>query len=483
MTESNRSFILRPTGAAGELGSSSPAGGESQLQARPCCRGVGGQPLSAAGPFSGRFSGVAMGRDGLAAPPARVGGGQVGATRSRAGSQRGWEQAGARRDARLAWCVAELSAAGSTTKPGASSSLGLFPRRTPGYDCGKTPAGSLRPGSSARPRNESPQNSRVAPASRAEAPASTLAFRVSLAATVALGAAILHAGCARAPVVVASSSPRPDRASQDVDAAATRPLPPPTSVRAVDARQSPRAAEREGEDAAAEGCQSAVLWVTEIMARPRAVADRFGEYVELFNPGLLPVDLRGWTLSNGRRQRHTWEALAPLTVPAGGAVVVAGSVDDDENGDLRALASLGDVRLPDRAGLIHLRDPCGRTVVRFRYGAGPAWPTMHRGVAIELKRPSGELSDGNAWRASRGWTPAGDRGTPGAVPWGPRRRAHSLARAERSARGSGDRHSDASAQTEVRRTGSHPSRRRRSLARDQPRAKGRRVARGRRDWR
>ena len=36
-------------------------------------------------------------------------------------------------------------------------------RRTDGYDCGKNPAGSLRPGSSARPRDESPRNSSLVP--------------------------------------------------------------------------------------------------------------------------------------------------------------------------------------------------------------------------------------------------------------------------------------------------------------------------------
>ncbi len=67
-----------------------------------------------------------------------------------------------------AWSFADLSAAGGTRKPVASSPLGFSPRRTDGYDCGKPPAGSLRPGSSARPRDESPRNSSQALAERGE---------------------------------------------------------------------------------------------------------------------------------------------------------------------------------------------------------------------------------------------------------------------------------------------------------------------------
>ncbi len=62
----------------------------------------------------------------------------------------------------LAGSFADLSAAGGTKKPGAASPLGSFPRRTDGYDCGKNPAGSLRPGSSARPCDECPRNSSLA---------------------------------------------------------------------------------------------------------------------------------------------------------------------------------------------------------------------------------------------------------------------------------------------------------------------------------
>lgn len=155
------------------------------------------------------------------------------------------------------------------------------------------------------------------------------------------------------------------------------------------------------------------LEVTELLIDPAATPDELGEYVELFNRGPEPIDLRGWRLSNGRGKPHIFNGPTALTIPPGATVLVGQSMDLDENGDLQLLATVGRFSLPNEGGLVHLKNPCGESVARFRYGVRAPWPKRRRGVAIERISTSHSMDDPRGWRSARKRAPSGDRGSPG----------------------------------------------------------------------
>jgi len=155
--------------------------------------------------------------------------------------------------------------------------------------------------------------------------------------------------------------------------------------------------------------------ISEFMADPEAAEDRYGEYVELFNTGETAISLEGWKLSNGRgREFHFREEI---TLGPNETFILGGSLDMDLSGDIPIAQDWGAFSLPNRKGLLHLRNPCGTTVDRIRYMDSKPWPKSRSGVALERIK-LGELPTRNhrEWRLVRHKMPTGDRGTPGKVP-------------------------------------------------------------------
>ena len=68
---------------------------------------------------------------------------------------------------------------------------------------------------------------------------------------------------------------------------------------------------------------TADLVVTEILAEPRECGDELGEWLEIWNRGESPVDLRGWVLRDDDFDFHRIESPAPVVVPPDAHVVLA----------------------------------------------------------------------------------------------------------------------------------------------------------------
>ena len=151
--------------------------------------------------------------------------------------------------------------------------------------------------------------------------------------------------------------------------------------------------------------------ITEIMYDPTGTLDSLGEYVEFFNPSNQIVRLKNWKLSNGRREHVLMEE--EFNLPPGGVVVLAASLDPDENGDIPADLLLDGLSLANSGSLLHLQNPCGETSTRFRYSTKPPWPRAKAGVAIELRDPHNAPSNPAHWQHSTSPLPTGDKGTPG----------------------------------------------------------------------
>ncbi|MBI5608222.1 MAG: lamin tail domain-containing protein [Deltaproteobacteria bacterium] len=73
--------------------------------------------------------------------------------------------------------------------------------------------------------------------------------------------------------------------------------------------------------------------ITEIMANPKApIEDANGEWVELYNPGELPVDINGWVLRDNGTNKVVLTSTKPLWIAPGGYFVVGASTDKALNG-------------------------------------------------------------------------------------------------------------------------------------------------------
>ncbi len=152
------------------------------------------------------------------------------------------------------------------------------------------------------------------------------------------------------------------------------------------------------------------ILIDEILYDPAAVADRMGEYVELFNPGEVPVDLSCWRLSGDGKE----SVIEGGTIPAGGFFLLGRSLDPVENGGIAVDAPFT-FSLNNGGETLRLLTPEGGVADEVPYRATPPWPEHTPGVSIELHFPAGDNADGTLWRLSETPRPNGDYGTPGAA--------------------------------------------------------------------
>ena len=158
------------------------------------------------------------------------------------------------------------------------------------------------------------------------------------------------------------------------------------------------------------------LVISEIMPNPAAVADSSGEWLEIYNPGANPVDLKGWQLRDQGSDLHVIQSQ--LVVASGAYVVLArkGSANGGIVADYVYGGAGGALILANSEDEIALYHPSGALVdeVVYRASAAPAWP-ITSGASISLKSPElpGEepanwCVEPAAWSGS-----AGDKGSPG----------------------------------------------------------------------
>ena len=78
------------------------------------------------------------------------------------------------------------------------------------------------------------------------------------------------------------------------------------------------------------------LYITEIMTNPASVSDTTGEWFELYNPTLEPVDLQGIVLSDNGSNSHTISTSSSLLIEPGDYFVMARNGDTSVNGGVNA---------------------------------------------------------------------------------------------------------------------------------------------------
>jgi hypothetical protein len=150
------------------------------------------------------------------------------------------------------------------------------------------------------------------------------------------------------------------------------------------------------------------VMITEIQDDPRG-GDGPREYVELYNGSSETVALTGWRLQN------CTDVSVDLTgqIQPGDFYVVAGSLNQDQNGGISANLELGDLSLPNGNGSLLLIDQEGQLVDQVRYQDESPWPIREDGESLEVLTLSGDNSNGAVWRPGVAEYGDGGWGTPG----------------------------------------------------------------------
>jgi hypothetical protein len=133
------------------------------------------------------------------------------------------------------------------------------------------------------------------------------------------------------------------------------------------------------------------------VAWPGTAASASDEWIELHNPGALPISLGGWTLSDGDDLNLTFSA--GLVIPAGGYLLLE-RTDDATVSDITAdqiyVGGLG-----NGGEALVLRDPTG-SLIDTANGDGGAWPAGSDTAHATMERIApGPDADGN-WRTHTG---------------------------------------------------------------------------------
>jgi len=124
------------------------------------------------------------------------------------------------------------------------------------------------------------------------------------------------------------------------------------------------------------------------------------EFIEIYNGGLDPLDLTGWTLSGG----VDFAFPAGATLPSGEYLVIAENSNEFQT--VFGFVPLGQWELGDRLSndgeRLTLRDGNGRRVDEVDYGVGFPWPTAADGAgpSMELIHPFVDNDLGGAWRST-----------------------------------------------------------------------------------
>ncbi len=164
------------------------------------------------------------------------------------------------------------------------------------------------------------------------------------------------------------------------------------------------------------------LVITELMINPAKVSDDLGEWIEIRNLSAQPIDLNGLVLSEDDAfDEHTIHHCKPLTVAAGGVLVVGSSTDKSKNGGADVAYAWKGYSLNNLKDsvILEARYKDGNKVKIDRVGWDTTWQINKlAGLAMALDATQ-TTAEGNDALAN--WCPAtepmasGDKGTPGTV--------------------------------------------------------------------
>ncbi|NUN12908.1 MAG: lamin tail domain-containing protein [Myxococcales bacterium] len=153
------------------------------------------------------------------------------------------------------------------------------------------------------------------------------------------------------------------------------------------------------------------LRLGEVMIDPVATVDTLGEWVEILNPTVTAIDIRGFALATDQGQNHIVDPGGALFVPANGRVVLAAVTDKSQNGGVFAAYGWVGLTLDNGAGSVILKNKQGEQVDRLDYGPAVGIP-VPAGASLARIRPDFPSDSPSSWTPSTAMFGAGDKGTP-----------------------------------------------------------------------
>ena len=149
------------------------------------------------------------------------------------------------------------------------------------------------------------------------------------------------------------------------------------------------------------------LVINEFLADPSAVTDANGEWLEIYNRGTTSVNLQNYKLVSGNDAAHT--ITAPVTVPAGGFVVLGRNATTSTNGGVTVAYAYGTaITLANSTDWVALRDAGNITLDSV------SWTSNTPGAAWGVRDPTAAHSTVNTtnWQVQTSPFGLGDKGTP-----------------------------------------------------------------------
>ncbi len=156
------------------------------------------------------------------------------------------------------------------------------------------------------------------------------------------------------------------------------------------------------------------LVINEIIQNPAAVGDGNGEWLELFNPTVDPVDVDGFTLRDDGSNIHVIANGGPLVIAGGGFLVLGRDDNPATNGGVALDYEYSNYFLANGDDEVILLDTFLNEVDRVEYDGGPSFPDP-TGASMALASPAVDNNVGANWCTSSTPFGDGDLGTPGAV--------------------------------------------------------------------
>ncbi|HEB87213.1 MAG TPA: lamin tail domain-containing protein [Gammaproteobacteria bacterium] len=149
------------------------------------------------------------------------------------------------------------------------------------------------------------------------------------------------------------------------------------------------------------------LVISEVMANPSAVSDRFGEWFELFNPTMDSLVLNNLVLSDNGSNQHQITAANDLLINSGQYFVLARNGDTNINGGVVADYVYSGFSLNNTSDAIIISSD-NIEITRLEYSAG----FVKNGKSTELFSLPSEIDDYQTTPDNLTYG-VGDTGTPG----------------------------------------------------------------------
>jgi hypothetical protein len=158
------------------------------------------------------------------------------------------------------------------------------------------------------------------------------------------------------------------------------------------------------------------LVITEIMFNPNVVTDTAGEWLEIYNQGTTPVNLKGWTIKDQGTDSFTFSE--DIIIPASSHAVLCRNTDITLNGGIECDAKYSSFTLGNTNDAVIILNPLNEVVDQVVYDVSvEPWKSLNKaGYSLQLDPAYYSAADNdnaNYWCNAAEPTLGGDFGTPG----------------------------------------------------------------------